>query len=826
MEKYTTSEGLIGEVVMEKRTKRRGVITDIDGKILTVCFYGGETAKYRFPAVFADQLILKNTEKRAQYEKISSDDGFDLFKQMYVSAVRNEINYLHQTGGKRYKAIDGVRMGNRPGVYIYSFETDVELHFPDATQIKIQIPGSSINASVISCEEFTIIIQTVESLGQHLTSIEFTAEPWHLMEALTERLSEMDPKRNPLAYQVACRGKYQLDPRGKVLMGQNIAQRKVMEQPVTFIWGPPGTGKTTTLANIALQFLGNGKRVLMLSYSNVSVDGALLRVAKKADNTYLPGSIIRYGYPRLEELLDDPEHTSYLFVLSHYPELVEKSKKLKTEKAHLKKDDPRRAEIQKDLSKIRMKLREEEQELIQEAPFVATTVSKALVDKAVYSQHFDLVIFDEASMAYVPQVVFAAGLASSRFCCLGDFRQLPVIVQSSENRLLEEDIFNYTGITTAVETEQGHSWLVMLNYQFRMHPDIARFASRSVYGGLLESDPSVFESRQIIAQLDPLKDEPLGLIDLSGTYSVCIKTMDGSRINILSAFMCMKLAEMLCNKYNVGIITPYNAQSRLILAMIRDLRERDKTYESVGSATVHQFQGSERPIIIYDTVDCFRMPYPGTLLTSMKNDIADRLFNVAVTRAQGKFIMVANTEYLIRKKISRDLMISKLLSHIRELDASVAGETIIDQIGTLITESPDVFLGDRDEVDSWNRFLEDLENASSEIHMEIPGMIDDDPDALTELMKCLKEKKREDIRINIRKDENVVLPNEFIQVGYSDAYVTMPVTIIDRNIIWYGEPLSAADFISEGTILQTRIFPCFRFEGKHTARMLKTVLEI
>ena len=68
----------------------------------------------------------------------------------------------------------------------------------------------------------------------------------------------------------------------------------------------------------------------------------------------------------------------------------------------------------------------------------------------------------------------------------------------------------------------------------------------------------------------------------------------------------------------MGIVTPYSAQSRLIVAMLRDIQVVDKRWEKVSCATVHQFRGSEKPIIIYDAVDCYRMPYPGTLLTSLK----------------------------------------------------------------------------------------------------------------------------------------------------------------------------------------------------------------
>lgn len=97
---------------------------------------------------------------------------------------------------------------------------------------------------------------------------------------------------------------------------------------------------------------------------------------------------------------------------------------------------------------------------------------------------FDVVIFDEASMAYIPQIVFAASLAKKHFVCMGDFRQLPPIVQSSGTSPLNADIFQYCGITSAVDNGRNHKWLCMLDTQYRMHPCIADFASQMMYGGV------------------------------------------------------------------------------------------------------------------------------------------------------------------------------------------------------------------------------------------------------------------------------------------------------------------------------------------------------
>ena len=39
----------------------------------------------------------------------------------------------------------------------------------------------------------------------------------------------------------------------EISRGQDTAVKMSFEQPITFVWGPPGTGKTQTLAKIALK---------------------------------------------------------------------------------------------------------------------------------------------------------------------------------------------------------------------------------------------------------------------------------------------------------------------------------------------------------------------------------------------------------------------------------------------------------------------------------------------------------------------------------------------------------------------------------------------
>ena len=812
------NNSLIGKQVIHRKSRARGVITDVYDKYVFVDINGKEV-RFPYPGAFSNALMLEDS---GDIPEGANEASFEDFCQRYSWAIKNEIDHLKKTGGKHYRAFDGVVLERKEYSTTYLFEIDSELHFPDGTMIRIWLSEEIISAAVISCDDFMISFRTSSPLPS-LSVIEFTAESWRLLEALYDRLSEMKISKNAIAYKLACEGRFLKDERSQIVYGQDHAIGRVTKEPITFIWGPPGTGKTTTLARIAMNFISQGKRVLMVSYSNVSVDGALLKVANMCPNP--EGVAVRYGNPRTDEIIESDYLFSRNYVLSKYPKELSRYIELykKTRKSYKIKESIKR-EFRLELASIKKFFDDEEYILIHKAPFVATTISKATVDPSIYEQRFDLVIFDEASMAYVPQIVFAGGLSKSRFCCLGDFSQLPAIVQSRDNEVLERDIFEYTGITAAVDQGCGHEWLVMLKTQYRMHPDIAAFASKRMYHNLLVSAFDMEKKRQQIADLAPVSQKAVSMIDISGMYSVCTKTSDGSRINLLSALLCMRIAEIISRQYKVGIITPYSAQSRLMMAMVRDLSEVDERYKRIRTATVHQFQGSEEPVIIYDAVDCYRMKYPGVLLTALKNDTANRLFNVALTRAQGKFILVANRDFYIRKHISENLMFTNIMNSLVLKDAACDGDSIMDTI--TLEEDKNDYIRSEYQLETWEQYLDDLDKAEKSIAIEIPGLIDDDDEYLSELEKSLNASSKRGVAVTVRQDNGIILPTFLQQYtsGNKELYVTTPVTIIDRKIIWYGQPLCSADFVSEGEIIPTEYPIAFRFTGLHTAKLLKLFL--
>lgn len=636
--------------VVNVNTHAIGTIEYIKDGYIAIDFHG-DISKYAYPSSFAKMFELEDEVLQEQIQTEGVGASFEMFKRDCRFAINSEIEYLKVTGGKKYRIIDGEKLPSKNGEYLYAFDTDTEMHYPDGTAIKLWFPDNIVTAYVVSCEDFTILIRTMEYIGEFVESVEFTSEQWQLLESLMDRLDEMEPRSDAIAYEVACNGRRQISQWNSIRSGQNYAFNRATTEKITFIWGPPGTGKTETLSNIAMEHILKGRRVLMLSYSNVSVDGALLRVAKKAD---LPDG--------------------------------------------------------------------------------------------------------------------------------------------------------------------------MVDLQYRMHLEIADFVSENMYQGRLKTFNKIMESRNEIAALSPCRNEAMTLMDLSGMYSICTKTKDNSRINLLSAMMSMRLAEKYIGNYEVGIVTPYSAQSRLIVAMLRDIQAIDKRWEKVSCATVHQFQGSEKPVIIYDAVDCYRMPYPGTLLTSLKNDTANRLFNVAVTRAKGKFILIANVDYLLKKKISKNLIFTKAINMMRQSNKLEKGFEILDELMPELNEKPSIYLEDRET--SWETFISDIEAAKKIIHIDMPDIMDDSDGRISQLSKILNEQYEKNVEICIRHSEEIDLPNDLQKFQKIFEYVTTPVTIIDKSIIWFGQPLYAADFISEGEILDTEYFPCMRFEGKYSARLLQAFLEM
>lgn len=742
------------------------------------------------------------------------------FCQAYRMALSAEISFIRMTGGKHILLQEGKRIGRDNGQFVYLLESEDELNYPEGTPVTIWKGQSQISGKILNCEAFSVYLISELDLGAEVEMLNISAEACYLLQSVSERLMDLSLEPSEIAQDLICNGLKEIDYRNSdIAKGQETAVRMSLEQPITFVWGPPGTGKTQTLAKIAWAHIDKGERVLMLSYSNVSVDGAILRVTSLKNDVF-PGQLVRYGFPKDKRISEHPYLSSYNLAINNYPDLLKRRTQLQAEKKRLEKNDSKLIQVEKELNEIRWELRAAESQCVRNAKFVATTVSKAIVDKEIRNGAFDVVIFDEASMATIPQIAYAAKLARKNFVCMGDFRQLPPIVQSSKESPLNADIFQYCGITQAVDQGSNHKWLCLLDTQYRMHPEIADFAGRSIYNGLLKSANGMTEKREKTVMAEPFAGRAMEFVDLSGTMSTCIKSSDDSHANVLSAFVTFSLALKAAQTQEVGIITPYHAQSRLLHAMVRDVNELEALPHAIKCATVHQFQGSEEDVIVYDAVDCYRLPFPGALIASTAGRYADRLFNVAMTRSKGKFICVANGSFMRNKGMSENLMFMQMLKSYR---------ATAPMIPEIIRPNDDLekyyfdFVEKENQVDE---FIKDLATARREVRIDIPDSPANSDINTTRIAQALAEAQSRGVKVFVRAESKKNLHPTLKYFAVENHYLTDPIALIDKTVTWFGMPESAACFKIEGRTSAINNRPCIRFWGTHTAKILYGLLEM
>jgi hypothetical protein len=158
---------------------------------------------------------------------------------------------------------------------------------------------------------------------------------------------------------------------------------------------------------------------------------------------------------------------------------------------------------------------------------------------------------------------------------------------------------------------------------------------------------------------------------------------------------------------------------------------------------------------------------------------------------------------------------------IRE-ENNVEGVRVLDELMPFEKEEPVVYVEDRET--SWRKYIDDVCSAKSQIYIDMPDVIDENDEAVEKLAEMLKDREKAEVDIRIRLSEDIDLPKGLQEYTKKYEYVTNPVTIIDKKIVWFGHPLYAADFVTEGEILDTEYFPCVKFTGTHTAKMIRALL--
>ena len=258
----------------------------------------------------------------------------------FSKAVEQEMTFLKNSGGKHYKITNGQFIMQSQGGFVYSFDLDAELFIAEDSPVNVHVGLDTIAGTVLLCENFQIII-ALEKIpyadkSLKIPKAEISAEPWKLLEKLNVRLRSIN-ESHTIARKLLSEGPTlaSSESLSAIVRGQKAAIQHAIDSPITVIWGPPGTGKTYTMAKMAQYFLEHGKKILIVSHSNVSVDNVAKQIYSQIKDGELAhllsrSKILRYGYVRDEELQKNEFVTSFKVAIRNSQD-KEKFEKLQAE---------------------------------------------------------------------------------------------------------------------------------------------------------------------------------------------------------------------------------------------------------------------------------------------------------------------------------------------------------------------------------------------------------------------------------------------------------------------------------------------------------------
>jgi uncharacterized protein len=354
------------------------------------------------------------------------------------------------------------------------------------------------------------------------------------------------------------------------------------------IQGPPGSGKTTTGADMILDLVSAGKRVGVTAISHKVIGNLLEKVCEKA--------LERGLRPRIMQKAEEQERCQsdgVLFATSN----------------------------------------KEIEEAVNSAAVDVVAGTAWLFASEGFFGKLDVLFVDEAGQMSLANVL--AICASARnLVLLGDPNQLRQPSHGVHPRDVDVSALDHVIAGSAtLPAERG----IFLDKTFRMHPDVCEFVSEVFYDGRLQSDARC--SRQNLGQGVSLGGTGLRYVPVEHLGNRTVSPEEVERIaDELGKLVGLTWTDREGHQRpldvaDVLVVAPYNAQ-------VRRLAERLPPGARVG--TVDKFQGQQAPVVIYSmaTSSPDEVPRGVDFLYSLNR------LNVAVSRAHALVIVVASPKLL------------------------------------------------------------------------------------------------------------------------------------------------------------------------------------
>lgn len=483
---------------------------------------------------------------------------------------------------------------------------------------------------------------------------------------------------------------------------QQEAVRKALslerECEILLIQGPPGTGKTTTITEIIKQYQKFHKhyKILITSQSNQAVDNVLEKICVSEANPNGEDKIFRIGNDErkmseiaklytpekvLDKILKENRKRIKQCVITDSNPMIESKlhdlqqgflEKLETLSSKMANADTTKTKGKRDNETFRL--------FTKDIRLFFGTLLGISSWKSFRDVVFDVAIVDEAGRATLSELLVPC-IKAKRIILVGDHKQLAPVVDddvveklntdskkgSDEFKVDKRDVTTslFERLFERIESKsKDYAYLEnfkhTLTYNYRAHKSICDLYSNAFYKGNLQTKPEISATKA-----HNLRDFKTNAVWLdtgkrsnkedmqqgTGKINRCNATIIANTLSVLKILESQNIKD-------IGIITPYKAQSDLLKRQLKSIKdEYVKENISIDIGTVDSFQGSDRDMIIYDCVRSSKAK--NTQQTQKKRQgskidfIADeKRLNVSLSRSKKLLLIVGDKEYLRTASVS------------------------------------------------------------------------------------------------------------------------------------------------------------------------------
>lgn len=381
---------------------------------------------------------------------------------------------------------------------------------------------------------------------------------------------------------------------------------------IEFVFGPPGTGKTTHVArDIIFPIMRSDRdlRVLVLTPTNKSADVLVRQLIESmgSDKSYL-NWLVRFGTTDDNTIEQSGAFRDKTFDIQAFPRSVTVTTIARFPYDYFMPDDGTRLYLKK--------------------------------------LKWDYIIIDEASMIPLVNIIYPLYKKTpEKFIIAGDPLQIEPI--TTVDTWKNENIYTMVGLKSFTKpTTVPHNYHVeLLDTQYRSIPEIGEVFSRFAYGGVLKHYRTA-ASRITLPLEESINLKPLNIIKFPVSKFESIyrpkRLQNKTPYQVYSALFAFEFMRYLVSligtveedeKFRIGLIAPYRAQADLIDKLMASLVPTENIDVQVG--TIHGFQGDECDIII-------ALFNPPPKISAYRDMFLNKIniINVSISRAKDYLIVL------------------------------------------------------------------------------------------------------------------------------------------------------------------------------------------